>query len=613
MLDDRLIRSKLERLMRMLPSVKVEGSKGRVLLSCRNLCCAACDCSLADTAPDKTPTYGPRSDALLRILREQAFPLLLTTVSRYARVEPVVASALVDAVVASSRVLRLGWPFMCDGARPDLVQAVMRFCRWVQAPTHRLTHQQTHGVLDFSAHVVAMIVQHAHPVDQLDTLLEHVFQMACALSARTVTVTNSNTDTTAASSSIARSLTTLFISRHFLLTQGLLPASASTASSVLLARHAMVAVSRSDLRMPKGIVAVRHLLEFLTQMDLEVVASPPPAPPGVTLVQFVRALHICAGRHTSLRLACSEVVKKQHLSSSGAEEFSAMRVTLHECLRMAVTWMLTQHTPGVHTLHAELEMLSNIVIQVASPTVRYDSYGDLRRARAAVIAAVLAKPGVIQALDALLRGTDVLAHPPNGMGRCLIGAASLVHLIVTGPAPTQDADVHRALNSLVVTVHKVLLRLLKVDGVAWGSMHMHMVTAVMINVVAALIGRAYTDPTCCRLFRLVGVCLRTLMRMANNSSNDHSTSSVPMSMICPDCDATPLLWLGCVQDFSRRFGGRLLLGCCSLDCKEMDGLFDSRLQTKLCQGCRRARYCSVACQRHDWAAGGHRRVCGLGE
>lgn len=55
--------------------------------------------------------------------------------------------------------------------------------------------------------------------------------------------------------------------------------------------------------------------------------------------------------------------------------------------------------------------------------------------------------------------------------------------------------------------------------------------------------------------------------------------------------------------------GRLLPGCCYLDCSNLVGVSKAALPTLLCCGCRRARYCSVKCQRAVWIKGGHCIMC----
>lgn len=57
------------------------------------------------------------------------------------------------------------------------------------------------------------------------------------------------------------------------------------------------------------------------------------------------------------------------------------------------------------------------------------------------------------------------------------------------------------------------------------------------------------------------------------------------------------------------FDGRLLPGCCNMDCTNLGGVSEAALKTQLCSGCRKARYCSAGCQRAAWVKGGHRDVC----
>lgn len=56
--------------------------------------------------------------------------------------------------------------------------------------------------------------------------------------------------------------------------------------------------------------------------------------------------------------------------------------------------------------------------------------------------------------------------------------------------------------------------------------------------------------------------------------------------------------------------GRLLPGCCHAGCTNLDGVTEAAMKTLLCAGCKKARYCSVECQRVAWSQGGHSRVCG---
>lgn len=59
------------------------------------------------------------------------------------------------------------------------------------------------------------------------------------------------------------------------------------------------------------------------------------------------------------------------------------------------------------------------------------------------------------------------------------------------------------------------------------------------------------------------------------------------------------------------FQGRLSLGCCNHDCTNLEGPSEAALSTRLCSRCKRARYCSVKCQKAAWLTGGHKAVCRL--
>ncbi|MEW5302803.1 MAG: hypothetical protein WDW36_005550 [Sanguina aurantia] len=56
------------------------------------------------------------------------------------------------------------------------------------------------------------------------------------------------------------------------------------------------------------------------------------------------------------------------------------------------------------------------------------------------------------------------------------------------------------------------------------------------------------------------------------------------------------------------FHGRLVAGCCNLACSDMGGASEAGLKTRLCGGCRRARYCGAECQAEAWREGGARHA-----
>lgn len=63
---------------------------------------------------------------------------------------------------------------------------------------------------------------------------------------------------------------------------------------------------------------------------------------------------------------------------------------------------------------------------------------------------------------------------------------------------------------------------------------------------------------------------------------------------------------------SQHLRGRLLPGCCHMDCINLVGISEVMLPMRGCAGCRQARYCSVECQTAAWRQGGHSQVCKKG-
>lgn len=88
--------------------------------------------------------------------------------------------------------------------------------------------------------------------------------------------------------------------------------------------------------------------------------------------------------------------------------------------------------------------------------------------------------------------------------------------------------------------------------------------------------------------------------------------SSPILQGSPYPDKTPTSHMHFVweQYGVTHFNGRLVPGCCNLDCTNLGGVSEAALKTQLCTGCKRARYCSVGCQRAAWAEGGHSTMCG---
>lgn len=82
------------------------------------------------------------------------------------------------------------------------------------------------------------------------------------------------------------------------------------------------------------------------------------------------------------------------------------------------------------------------------------------------------------------------------------------------------------------------------------------------------------------------------------------------SVSCADPESSQEINVMWEKHAMTHFNGRMLPGCCYLGCNNVEGVSEAALKTQLCSGCRKARYCSVGCQRAAWRKGGHSTVCG---
>lgn len=106
------------------------------------------------------------------------------------------------------------------------------------------------------------------------------------------------------------------------------------------------------------------------------------------------------------------------------------------------------------------------------------------------------------------------------------------------------------------------------------------------------------------LHRITGVC--------DQLQHTH-LKAVVTSLLC-ESPSTPISQQEVSLAWERyavtHFHGRLTSGCCHLGCSNFSGASEAALKTRLCGGCRKARYCSLRCQTNAWIKGGHSGVCG---
>lgn len=104
--------------------------------------------------------------------------------------------------------------------------------------------------------------------------------------------------------------------------------------------------------------------------------------------------------------------------------------------------------------------------------------------------------------------------------------------------------------------------------------------------------------------RLLGVSLSGLENGTPGVLLEHHITRLLTCVVTARAQVGPTL-----ERYAWPHDGPLLPSCCHLGCASFYGVGEALLPTLLCGGCRRARYCSTACQRGAWVEGGHRAVC----
>lgn len=173
-------------------------------------------------------------------------------------------------------------------------------------------------------------------------------------------------------------------------------------------------------------------------------------------------------------------------------------------------------------------------------------------------------------------------------------------------APVTKAEISTSFDTLVLAVTMLTKPdncHVRISGTSlWTIYHLRFQLAIILGITFARMFRGdLSDQTHChRAHSYVAVNLKCppLLRTV--------LLEVLHSMGNTALDRTSLqIW----ERFAKGIlPGCMLPGCSSFDCSSTVGLAERHLQTKLCSGCRRARYCSVECQRAAWTAG-HRHVC----
>lgn len=550
-------------------------------------------------------------------------------------------------LVSCEKVLRLGlnsWPGL-NYLPLSLLQALADSGIWIRPAVQHQRKYEKNAVMALISYVLTMTQQQMHSsqdraavvLKQYDSMIDQLF-LTASIVARATNLNDSGTD----SHVVPCCLASIISSRAECLRGRAMSQGGIAASLVTeLAEHAVLSASHCRRLSDAEAHNIRCLLSLVRSESMQIgCSSSSSAFRRATLPQIIGALHRCATRYTSLALGCARVVQdlSHALSHSGHSghlgQVAGMRVTLHHCSRRAVVWMrLRLQCVPQRPLGPELEMLSQVAL-LASITAMVDERVLVHGDKDEELLTILSTPGYLLCIEALIRGCasspeTCSSTNSNGMTRCLMGAASAILLIVRDPR-NRGSHSTIALYSLVITLRKVLLMIASVaTNDTWADQDFGTLTDILIRCLShpaqwcdadtlSSVSAASTPEQQAATRRLrmsvriqvvLGICVLPLCRWRATPATLVSSSQYAV----PDCDLDRLLWPGVVEGYARRFRSFWLLpNCGNIMCTTMKGLCDSHLPTQLCSGCRRVRYCSVACQRDDWIAGGHGRVCGAG-
>lgn len=599
--------------------VKEPLDRDDVISRCFRVCNAVVQCI---TSAARDPVWhshardAPRLDSLFQRYRIKVFPAFLERMvaalsdpSLQRLVPASMTCLLLSAVACSSSVLRLGdgsWP-RHRLVSPDLVRAIYNFARCPASSTP-VPDNVSNALLDTLAQIMSCISSEGvggvwtNPdLPDKTSLITEVVNVASVIT-RTALRTPLPTRTT------FTSLALLVISGHLIKQTNMVPV------TVDLAKLAMVAASRCDDLLAGHVQAASQLIGLMMSMDLHTEKA------GVPLMEMVKALHIVWSRYPTLSSYTSQLIMRQHQHAAlEPDAFRAMGYSLHTCMTKAIVWApLRYGNSNVrHLLGDEMRLISQTLVQVAASATRWILEGKTVPEEKAALDAWSSTPRFLRGMEALLRGNQ---EEEEGMLIFLMGASGILrNCVVSGAAVTSH------MYSLMITIRKLILIILeRQPGPAAGSTRLadwnwppvQFLVQNLFTIMLVTDESLECSAESFRMYFVVGTTLQPLVRKLLHHRS--ATDVMGMFQQCtarhpiPDCDLTPDAWEMCIGDYTRRYEGRLLLGCCYLGCKNLSGPLDCILPTLLCSGCRRVRYCSEGCHRGDWASGGHSLVCGLG-
>lgn len=581
-----------------------------------------------DIAVTRVPSWQPESPGAAEVLREveayarETFPALLAHVAH-----TLVSSHTLDrfaklmyrCLMQASWVLQLHhsdtWP-PCLKRCPKLAAGVCELSRHLGglAANEGLVAFET--ALELCASVVYRIMLD----DGADAPISRpMLERVCASASAATDLVLRNTLVLPPDSSIPRCLTTFVVAWHDLPEQqqqqlSTTPSSDQQSSSdpvVAVAMQAVTATARCDVPETCELLKFFSCLAQLHRNDMR---------PADDLAGFSRSLLTCVRKYPVTTDACTFVLMQRlrQCFDMRRDAVSVWGCAITACLRRSLVQMrMSSVPPPRSTLSLERKMLAYATQAAVVASHGGPVGGDLAGFRTLVVG--LSMPGAVAGFEALLRG----ALPEEDPGHlAVVAALSIMKLILTHGTAARVAASGTQLLGLAVTTRKLTLCMISQNDpdVDWGSQRTEWLVDTFIRVMGTLVARTCAgDADSHRMYVLAAVTLQPLMRnvMRFNADAGRRVQARLRGLdvrfpLPPDVVSDPTRWSCCAEAFVTVHGQRLLRGCGSLACVNLAGTLDSMLETSLCTGCRRTRYCGAACQRADWGTGGHGRVCGRG-
>lgn len=498
------------------------------------------------------------------------------------------------------------WPYPSEAtavapqACPEMIRAMLVFIRWAKRAA-ALTAVQAHQAMAMVSDTFfncGIDLRSSQLLEMPRTAMRDALLVACRcfpVGARRVP------------EGLAQSLMQLLVLRESLKENParrakLILQDSSTAAHVAM-KLACVALGYEDRTTMMPELVQGFLCTFLI-MNAHVNARGRPGENIVCPVRdatVIRGIHLCSLRIPTVSATCSTTILALlplHLDAGAVvtanscldDRVATVFCALNHCMQISLRWMKGDREVGMQSIKHVLRKLfcggmhmSNVVIKVNVQLSR----------RINALMNGFFMPGVSAALEALMRGDP-------GDELLMLHTAALYVSACASKQPRYTS--HKRLLSLCNTILKMVIRLFVLrEGdaavTAAASPAFPEVFVAVLKEALDCVPLRPADLHGSRLRLVLCLIIRPLVPQLGEAFIAERPALIPgvEEVVAPALEEC--------------YAARVLRHCSNVRCTNLEGLSDSALKTKLCQGCRRVRYCGPECQRMDFGRGGHKGVC----